>query len=157
MYLDNVNNGDEEFVLNHLCKDAKKELAILFGDNFQFEVLARLKDVVHKFSIKLKKNDEVVAIFGLLEVEREIAGIYFLSTDNLKEGNFITLLRGSKKQIERWQKDFSLLLDTCLAENLSVINWLKFLGFSKIPTVEGKFELYGRGNLLLVDRIFTND
>ena len=97
MYPDKVQEGDEEFVLNNLCNEAKKELTILFGNNFKFEVLSRLKDVVHKFSIKLKKNDELVAIFGIFEVEKDIGGIYFLSTDNLKEGNIITLLRGSRK------------------------------------------------------------
>ena len=158
MYPDKVQEGDEEFVLNNLCNEAKKELTILFGDNFKFEILSRLKDVVHKFSIKLKKNDELVAIFGIFEVEKDIGGIYFLSTDNLKEGNIITLLRGSRKQVQSWMRDFSLILDTCFVENSSVRKWLILLGFIKVASGgDGVFEIFGKGDLLLIDRIFKND
>lgn len=150
MYAEQVKKSKEvSFVLNNLCADTEKELIANFGNDYKNYVINELKRLQRKyFVIKLKANNEPVGIYGLIPVKKRVAGIFLLTTDNLHKGNVIGFLRGCKKQIDLWQKDYDLIMDLQFKENETVKKWLKTLGFQASELYQNdNFQVYYRGNI----------
>ena len=96
--------------------------------------------------IKLKATGEAVGIVGVIKVSSNVGGLFFVSTDNLKNGNMFTLLRDSKIYVQEWSEKYKLLYDQCSNKNLLVIKWLEFLRFKLLSSTD-EFNLYYKGEL----------
>ena len=137
-----------EYVLNNLSYLTKKELSLSFGKDYKDKVINILVLSKCLYLIKLKKDSTPVAIFGLIEENAQSAGIFFLSTDEMYQGNMIQLIRESKKVIDNWLKTYKVLLDDCHKENIKIQKWLKYLGFSASGEIKSdNFEVYYKGEL----------
>lgn len=144
MYVDDVTVNDINFVVAHLCNKAIEELRVKFGNSFRYDTLSYLYNIPFRFfkTIKLKKTGETVGLFGLVPLIDDSAGIFFLSTEKLYEGNMFLFLRETKKQIEIWNSKFEILLDDCYKQNKSVIKWLRILGFKPTADEDKNFQIY---------------
>lgn len=144
MYVDDITVNDINFVVAHLCNKAIEELRVKFGNSFRYDTLCYLYNVPFRFikTIKLKKTGETVGLFGLVPLTDDSAGIFFLSTEKLYEGNMFLFLRETKKQIEAWNSKYEILLDDCYKQNKSVIKWLKILGFKPTADEDKNFQIY---------------
>lgn len=159
MFIDNTTPEDIDFVIDNLCEKVIEELKVMFGDDYKFLLSEQLYNLQLEDirTVRLKKNNEPVAIFGLIPLNEYpsiniIAGIFFLSTENLYQGNMITFLKGTKKVVDCWAKQYQLLLDKCYKRYSSVVKWLKFLGFEPHPESKGKdFQIYFKGDSTLIN------
>lgn len=151
MYIDySLTEDNLRFVIDNLCMDAVTELKALFGTFYKVETFDYLKSAKYKYLIRLKSNNEIVGIFGILPQNPDTGGIFLLTTDNIHNGNIITFLRGAKKQIKLWEKDFKLIMDSCYKQNLIVKKWLELLGFKPSEKYQDKyFQIYYKGDLSL--------
>lgn len=144
MYVDDITVNDINFVVAHLCNKAIEELRVKFGRSFRYDTLSYLYNVPFRFikTIKLKETGETVGLFGIIPLTNDSAGIFFLSTEKLYEGNMFLFLRETKKQIEAWNSKYEILLDDCYKQNKSVIKWLKILGFKPTTDEDKNFQIY---------------
>ncbi len=134
-------------VLSELCDAAKEELRKIYGDDFIYPVAEEIIKAQQKAFIRLKSTDEAVGVFGLTDQGNKVGGIFLLTTDNLYKGNMTTLLRGAKKQIKEWEKDYDLLLDNCCKKNIHIQKWLELLGFKPSEEYQDdNFQIYYKGN-----------
>lgn len=125
-----------EEVIDKLIGLTVEELITRFGFEWKKEVKAIVNLAKEKYVIRLKENDEPVALFGIIEETQDIAGIFLLMSEEIKKGNMIHLIRQSKAIVDDWMKNYKALLDDCHFENEKIIRWLMFLGFK--PTDEIK-------------------
>ena len=146
MFVDDITFKDIDYIVEHLCDKAIIELKEKFDKDYKFETLAYLTDVEFENikCIRLKENNEPVALFGVIPLENNSAGIFFLSTDNLYKGNMIQFLKGTKSYIDNWNQKYKILLDDCYKKNDSVIKWLKFLKFEPTESGDENFQIYKR-------------
>lgn len=146
MYVDEPDNKAIDYIIENLCDKAIDELLIKFGKSYEYDTKIYLYSIPFKNIkiIRLKNNDEPVALFGYIPLENNSAGIFFLSTNNLYEGNMIKFLKGTKHYIDEWSKEYPILLDDCYKKNDSVIKWLKFLKFEPTTTESDNFQIYKR-------------
>ena len=144
----NVDINEIEYVLENLSDLTRFEVESAFGVDYKKEILAGINCAKEKQLIKLNATNETVGVFGLIEESKDVAGIFFLPTKNLCNGNMIKFLRVSKCVIEEWLKKYKLLLDDCFVENKKIVKWLHFLGFKVCPEDKnGKIRTFYKGNL----------
>jgi hypothetical protein len=150
MYIDYFPEAVEiEHVLNNLSELTKEESKKSFGKNYKDSFINILPLTKCVYLIKLKTDNTPVGMFGLFEETEEVAGIFFLSTDGLYQGNMIKLIRESKKVVDGWLKEYKVLLDDCHLENEKVMRWLCLLGFKPTGEIkEGGFATYYKGDKL---------
>ncbi len=141
------NTKEIKYVLNNLCDDTVLELVKLFGNNYKFKAFNLIRALSKKFVIKLKKTNEPVGLFGLIPQSDNTAGIFLLTTDKLHEGNLITFLKGAKKQIEEWQTEYKLIMDSCYKKNETIKKWLILLGFKPSVYQDDSFQVYYKGDI----------
>ena len=139
--------NDIKVVLENLSELTKKELIVAFGEEYIKEILNT--QAICLYLIRLKKENKPVGIFGLIEEEKNIAGIFFLTTDEVYKGNMIKLIRTSKKIVDEWLKEYDVLLDDCHKDNEKVMRWLCLLGFKPTGRMkEGAFFEFYKGDKL---------
>ena len=150
MYIDYFPEAVEiELVLDNLSELTEKELIKGFGKDYKTKMINILSLSKCIYLIKLKVDNAPVGIFGLIEETKEVAGIFFLSTDGLYQGNMIKLIRESKKVVDEWLKEYKVLLDDCHLKNEKVMRWLCLLGFKPTGEIkEGGFATYYKGDKL---------
>ena len=137
MYIDYMPEAIEvESVLNNLSELTKDELILSFGKDYRDKLINILSISKCLYLIKLKKDNCSVGMFGLIEESKKEAGIFFLSTNEIYQGNMIKLLKTSKIIIDEWLEEYETLLDDCHQENLKVKKWLEFLGFKPTENVK---------------------
>ena len=137
MYIDYMPKAIEvENVLDNLSELTKDELILSFGKDYRDKLINILSISKCLYLIKLKKDNTSVGMFGLIEEDKKTGGIFFLSTNEIYQGNMIKLLKTSKIIIDEWLEEYETLFDDCHQENLKVKKWLEFLGFK--PTEEIK-------------------
>ena len=148
MYSERLNDTKTvKEVLKNLCTDTKKELIKIFGDNYFSEVYQKIQ-ATEIFVIRLKKTNEAVGLFGLIELKKSsTAGIYLLTTDKLHSGNIITFLKGAKKQINLWSKQYNLIMDNLYKKNETIKKWLVLLGFKPSQYQNDDFQIYYKGDI----------
>lgn len=155
MYCEKVTNLKEvRHVLEKLNKEAQAELKKLFGNDYKnvaFQIIRAVKN--EKYLIRLAKTNEPVGVFGIIpqgvnEADK-VGGIFFLTTDNLHKGNKIKLLKGAKRQIAIWEKEYSLIMDSCHKDNKTVAKWLHLLGFKPSKFEDNSIQIYYKGNIEL--------
>ena len=130
MYIDYMPETSEILcLLDNLSELTKQELILSFGKNYKDKVINLLSISKCLYLIKSKSNNNAVGMFGLLEEDKKTAGIFFLTSDEIHQGNMIKLLKTSKVVIDEWLEDYEVLLDDCHKENIKVRKWLEFLGF----------------------------
>ena len=130
MYIDYMPEASEILcLLDNLSELTKQELVLSFGKDYQDKVINLLSISKCLYLIKLKSNNNAVGMFGLLEENKKTAGIFFLTSDEIYQGNMIKLLKTSKVVIDEWLEDYEVLLDDCHKDNKKVKKWLEFLGF----------------------------
>ncbi len=145
MYIqNNVTFENLVYIVENLCKEAIEELELLFGQSYKTDGLNFLKKIPSENIklIRLKENNEAVAVFGIVAQDENSAGVFFLSTKNLLKGNMITFLKGTKSCIDEWNQGYKILLDSCCKKNKSVIKWLGFLGFVATNEEDENFQIY---------------
>lgn len=147
------NTREIKYVLNNLCDDTVLELVKLFGNNYKFKTFNIIRALGKKYIIKLKHTNEPVGLFGLIPQSNNTAGIFLLTTDNLHKGNVITFLKGAKRQIEDWQSEYELIMDSCYKENETIKKWLRLLGFKASVYQDNDFQVYYKGDI----RLYNND
>lgn len=154
MYSECLNKNDYnsirvvEDVLENLCDDTKAELKMIYGEDYIKSVFEDIKDT-EIFVIRLKSNHEPVGIYGLIQLEDYSAGIYLLTTQNLYKGNMITFLKGVRKQVNEWQKEYKLIMDNCRKKNKTIKKWLSLLGFLPSKYQNNDFQIYFKGDISL--------
>lgn len=150
MYIDYFPEAVEiECVLDNFSELTKFELIKGFGNEYKEKIIKILFDSKYLNLIKLKADNTPVGMFGLIEVTKEVAGIFFLSTDGIYQGNMIKLIRESKKVVDEWLKEYKVLLDDCYLHNQKVMKWLCLLGFKPTGEIkEGGFATYYKGDKL---------
>lgn len=136
-----------KYVLDNLCNETVSELEIIFGDGYKTKTYNLIKTLSEKFVIKLKKTNEPCGLFGLIPQGENAAGIFLLTTDKLHEGNLITFLKGSKRQIEQWNTKFKLIMDSCSKKNETIKKWLVLMGFKPSHYQDDNFQIYYRGDI----------
>lgn len=137
-----------EYVLENLCKDTVKELVKIYGKDYLKQTFQAITDT-EIFVIKLKNNNEPVGLYGIIPLENNSAGIYLLTTDNLHKGNIITFIKGARKQVKEWQKQYKLIMDNCYKQNKTIKKWLTLLGFQPSVYQNKNFQIYYIGDLSL--------
>lgn len=147
------NTKEIKYVLNNLCDDTVLELVKLFGNNYKFKTFNIIRALSKKYIIKLKHTNEPVGLFGLIPQSNNTAGIFLLTTDNLHKGNVITFLRSAKRQIEDWQSEYKLIMDSCYKKNETIKKWLRLLGFKASVYQDNDFQVYYKGDIGL----YNND
>jgi len=135
-----------EAVLDNLCEDTQNEMIKLFGSNYQEPIFEKIQDS-EIFVIRLHSNHEPVGLYGLIELDNESAGIFLLTTDNLHKGNIITFLKGARKQVDEWSKQYKLIMDNCDKKNKTIQKWLKLLGFKPSDIQNKDFQIYYKGDI----------
>ena len=150
MYIDfypSINDVYE--VLDNLSELTKEELIKSFGEDYKSKMKNIFCFTTWVYLIRLKTDDRPAGLFGLIEETKEVAGIFFLSTDRIYQGNMIKLIRESKKVVDEWLKEYKVLLDDCYLENKKVMKWLCLLGFKPTGEIkEGGFATYYKGDKL---------
>lgn len=150
MYSDRVFKYTEAlYVIKNLCNDTRKELELIYGNDYQKRVLEEIYKAQEKYIIKLKNTDEAVGLFGLTFEGEGVGGIFLLTTDNLHNGNLITFLRCTKLQIKEWEKNYKLIMDNCYKRNATIKKWLKLLGFKPSKHQNEDFQIYYTGDINL--------
>jgi hypothetical protein len=140
---------DVEEVLDNLSELTKEEIIKSYGKDYKSKMKNIFCFANWVYLIRLKTDNKPVGIFGLIEETSEIAGIFFLSTDGIYQGNMIKLIRESKKVVDEWLKEYKVLLDDCYLENEKVKRWLHLLGFKPTGEIkEGGFATYYKGDKL---------
>lgn len=147
------NTKEIKYVLNNLCDDTVLELVKLFGNSYKFKTFCLIRALNKKYIIKLKHTNEPVGLFGLIPQSNNTAGIFLLTTDNLHKGNVITFLRSAKRQIEDWQSEYKLIMDSCYKKNETIKKWLRLLGFKASVYQDDDFQVYYKGDIGL----YNND
>lgn len=147
------NTKEIKYVLNNLCDDTVLELVKLFGNGYKFKTFCLIRALNKKYIIKLKHTNEPVGLFGLIPQSNNTAGIFLLTTDNLHKGNLITFLRSAKRQIEDWQSEYKLIMDSCYKKNETIKKWLRLLGFKASVYQDDDFQVYYKGDIGL----YNND
>lgn len=151
MYQEKVTRlKDVRYVLERLNKEAQAELKKLFGNDYKnvaFQIIRAVKS--EKYLIRLSKTNEPVGIFGIIPQDSKVGGIFFLTTDNIHKGNKIKLLKGAKKQIAIWEKEYSLIMDSCHKDNKTVAKWLHLLGFKPSNFEDNDIQIYYKGDIKL--------
>ncbi len=156
MYAEKFNNqcNDVIHVIENLSHSTAVEMVGIFGypyENILYQAI--LQNKTESYVIKLKKTNEAVGLFGLTaqNLNKKSAGIYLLTTDNLKKGNIITFLKEAKKQVDVWTDKYDLLMDTCFKENKTIVKWLTLLGFKPSQYQDDNLQLYFKGDLSLYE------
>ena len=146
--IDEISNDNEvRNVLNELHPKTKDELIKIFGKNYKERVFEEIKNAKRKYLIKLDDNT-ISGVFGVVEYKENIAGIFFISKDNLK-GHKISLLKKAHEVIRVFSREYELLFDSCYKKNKTIEKWLKMLGF-KPSCIEAKgFRVFYIGNINL--------
>lgn len=134
----NFTDKDIKFILDNLCDKSVEELQIICGNNFYNIVFDKIKQSEDKILIKLKNDNQPVAIVGIIPLSKtnKSGALFFLSTDNLKKGCKMHLLKESRKYILKWLDTYNEIIDQCYNKNFIIMKWLKFLGFSEISKDE---------------------
>ena len=140
----NPRTDDVLYVYKHLHPDCKIELDKLKISKQQ--VIRRLTGN-NAFVVKLKKTGKPVALYSITELDENCAGITLLMSDELNQGNLITFLKGAKKQVNEWCKQYKLVLDYCYLQNETVKKWLRLLGFKQSIYGDYNFRIYYRGDI----------
>lgn len=141
--------SEVQYVLDNLSEETKEELHLLFGNDYKqrtFEIIIKTEIYI----IRLKENNKPVGVYGLVPVndnDKYSKGIYLLPTNSLHEGNIITFLKGAKKQVLAWARQYGLIMDNLYKENKTIQKWLKLLGFLPSPYQNDIFQLYYIGDL----------
>ena len=146
--------SDVETVLDNLCEDTKTELKKIFNSSENSDYLCKTFDTIRHsdiYIIKLRHDNEPVGLYGLIPQDNESAGIFLLTTDNLHKGNIITFLKGARKQIDQWSKEYKLIMDNCYKQNKTIQKWLKLLGFKPSEYQDEDFQIYYRGDISLYE------
>lgn len=146
--------SEVEAVLNNLCEDTKTELKKIFNSSENSDYLCNTFDIIRNSDIhiiKLRHSNEPVGLYGLIPQDKESAGIFLLTTDNLHKGNVITFLKGARKQVEQWSESYKLIMDNCYKKNDTIIKWLKLLGFQPSEIQDEDFQIYYKGDISLYD------
>lgn len=141
------NTREIKQVLNNLCDDTVIELVKTFGKDYKRQTFAILRRLSKKYVIRLKQTNEPVGLFGLIPLNDDSAGIFLLTTDNLHKGNLITFLKQAKYQVEVWQEEYKLIMDTCYKKNKTIKKWLRLLGFKPSVYQDDNFQIYYKGNI----------
>ena len=101
MYIDYFPEAVEiEWVLDNLSELTEKELIKGFVKDYRIKMINILSLSKCIYLIKLKADNTPAGMFGLIEETKKSAGIFFLSTDGLYQGNMIKLIRESKKVVD---------------------------------------------------------
>lgn len=141
-----------EAVLDNLCEDTKTELKKIYKTSDDSNYLQCTLDAIKDseiFVVKLQENNEPVGLYGLIPQDNESAGIFLLTTDNLHKGNLITFLKGAKKQVDEWSKQYKLIMDNCYKQNETIKKWLRLLGFKPSEYQDDNFQIYYKGDISL--------
>ncbi len=148
MYSEKLLNLNEiKYILERLNSEAVAELKVLFGNDYKNQAFQILRAAKEKFVIKLEKTKEPVGLYGVVHSTSSVAGIFFLTTNNLHKGNKIKLLRGAKNQISLWEKKYKLILDSCHKNNYIIAKWLRLLGFKPSEFQDNNIQIWYKGDL----------
>lgn len=149
MYLGKLKFKTIDYIVDNLCPEAIEEMKCFFKNNAKSQTKRYLNLIPKKYIqvIYLKQTKEPVAIFGLVPQSSTSAGIFFLSTDKLKQGNMILFLKESKKVVRKWEKQYKLLMDSAYKKNKLVVKWLKFMGFEPSQYEFEEFQIYFKGDI----------
>ena len=134
------------YVLDNLNPEAVSELKTLFGNDYKKNAFQIIRAVTTKYLIKLENTGEPVGIYGIIPMkQKNICGIFFLTTNNLHKGNKIKLLKGAKKQIAIWEQKYETIMDSCHKTSETIKKWLKLLGFKPSGWEDNNIEVYYKG------------
>lgn len=137
-----------EDVLENLCEDTITELKKIYGKDYIRKTFEAIKES-EIFIIRLKSNNKPVGLYGLISQENNSAGIFLLTTNDLHKGNIITFLKEARKQINKWRKEYKLIMDNCYKQNKTIQKWLLLLGFQPSEYQDNDFQIYFIGDLSL--------
>lgn len=146
MYIDYAPKFDEVVeVIDDLSELTKEELVLSFGKKYREKIINILSLSEFLYLIRLKNDNSPIGIFGLIEEDCYSAGIFFLTTDKLYQGNMIKMIKTSKIIIDEWLKSYNVLFDDCHKNNLKIKKWLEFLGFEQTGNIkQGGFIEYSK-------------
>lgn len=134
------------YVLDRLNPEAVSELKTLFGESYKKNAFQIIRAVTNKHIIKLEKTNEPVGVYGIIPMkQKNICGIFFLTTENLHKGNKIKLLREAKKQIEIWGTRYETIMDSCHKSSETIKKWLTLLGFKPSGWEDNDIHVYYKG------------
>ena len=89
----------------------------------------------------VSETNEIAGIFGVAQVDEDVASVWLLSTPAIKK-IWIPFLRQSKKITEDLNKKYRILTNAVDEEYTVSIKWLKFLGFTFIK----RHDQWGQSN-----------
>lgn len=155
MYCDKRDFKEIKYILDNLNEATRKECLKLLGINFKKQILDEISKQKEESSIifKLKENDLPVAIIGYLEVSKNVAGIYFLSTKNFYNGALISFIKVVIKEVKKLKNKYKLLIDTFDKKNTKTRKLLELLGFSSANNKDKVFEVYYLGELDYLEEV----
>lgn len=155
MYCDKRDFKEIKYILDNLNEPTRKECLKLLGINFKKYILEEISKQKEESSIifKLKENDLPVAIIGYLEVSKNVAGIYFLSTKNFYNGTLISFIKVVIKEVNKLKNKYKLLIDTFDKKNTKTRKLLELLGFSSANNKDSMFEVYYLGELDYLEEV----
>lgn len=143
------NMKDVRFIIEHLRNEDKAELKALFKRNWKKKVLKIIKKTNTYTVIGKDKNNIPIVMGGYsaLSQNKNVAGVWFLVTDEVKNHK-LAMLYELKKEFEYYDTKFGLTYNILYKSNKASKKWLKWLGFRfksilkiKIPK---DFELFYR-------------
>lgn len=155
MYCDKRDFKEIKYILDNLNEATRKECLKLLGINFKKHIFEEISKQKEESSIifKLKENDLPVAIIGYLEVSKNVAGIYFLSTKNFYNGALISFIKVVIKEVKKLKNKYKLLIDTFDKKNTKTRKLLELLGFSSANNKDSMFEVYYLGELDYLEEV----
>lgn len=134
------------FVLDNLNPEAVSELKTLFGEGYKKNAFQIIRAVTNKHIIKLEKTNEPVGVYGIIPMkQKNVCGIFFLTTENLHKGNKIKLLREAKKRIAIWEQQYETIMDSCHKTSTTIQKWLTLLGFKPSGWEDNDIHVYYKG------------
>ncbi|MCX4275887.1 MAG: hypothetical protein OSJ27_08955 [Candidatus Gastranaerophilales bacterium] len=144
------NLKDIRYILNHLRSEDKSELKALFKRNWKKKTLKLIKKSSTYAVIGKNKNGIPIVMGGYsaLPQNKNVAGVWFLTTNEVKNHKLSMLLE-LKKEFEFYDTKFGLTYNILYKSNMASKKWLKWLGFRfenffKIKNIPNGFEFFYR-------------
>ncbi len=135
----NIKIEDIKYILDNIRDEDRLEAESTLGKDWKKSLLSDLLNSNQKFILaKTKTNKIPVLIAGAWAVgnNNSIGAIWMLSTPEIVNHQ-ISFLKEMKKELKKYDEDFSILYNKLYKENKLAKNWLKWAGF-RFPQSEKK-------------------
>lgn len=151
MYRAKVDIQDFKYILNHLRKEDKKEVKMVFGKHWKKKCFENLLHSNFEVLVgKTKKDNIPVLMAGAWSVNvnnSSVAIVWLLSTPEI-EKHQICFLREFKKELEKYDEKFSVTFNYLSKTNKLAKSWLKWGGY--------RFPADIKKNKTFLDKYFLN-